>query len=359
MTDRYTFTSESVTEGHPDKMCDQISDSVLDAIFERGPAPAASRARRMATTGLVVVAGEISTKAYIDIPRVVRDTSAASATTASRTASTATPAGSSRSIDEQSPDIAMGVDKAVEQRAGDGRPLRRDRRRRPGDDVRVRLRRHRRPDADADLARAPARAPPGRGPQVRRRCRTCAPTARPRSPSSTRTAGPKRLSMRPHLHPDRPGRRHRDHAQARPPRARHPAARCPTQFADDDFDVLVQPDRQLRARRPARRLRAHRPQDHRRHLRRHGPPRRRRVQRQGPDQGRPLGRVRGAPRRQEHRRRRHRASAARSRWRTPSASPTRSRSWSRRSGRPRSTRSSSRTSCASTSTCAPRRSSRT
>ena len=70
--------------------------------------------------------------------------------------------------------------------------------------------------------------------------------------------------------------------------------------------MLVQPDRQLRARRSARRLRAHRPQDHRRHLRRHGPPRWRRVQRQGPDEGRPLGRVRGAPRRQERRGRRAR-----------------------------------------------------
>ena len=83
----------------------------------------------------------------------------------------------------------------------------------------------------------------------------------------------------------------------------------PEQFADDDFEILVQPDRQLRARRSARRLRAHRPQDHRRHLRRHGPPRRRRVQRQGPDEGGPLGRVRGAPRRQE--RRRGRASRSR------------------------------------------------
>ena len=78
----------------------------------------------------------------------------------------------------------------------------------------------------------------------------------------------------------------------------------PAQFADDEFDVLRQPDRQLRARRSARRHRSHRPQDHRRHLRRHGPPRRRRVLGQGPDEGRPLGRLRGALGRQARRRRR-------------------------------------------------------
>ena len=114
----------------------------------------------------------------------------------------------------------------------------------------------------------------------------------------------------------------------------------PEQFADDDFEVLRQPDRRVRARRPARRLRAHRPQDHRRHLRRHGPPRRRRVLGQGPDQGRPLGRLRGALGREERRRRRARPSAARSRSRTRSASPTRCRSWSRRSAPRRSTRRS-------------------
>ncbi len=69
----YLFTSESVTEGHPDKMCDQISDSVLDAIFEEDPNSRVA-CESLITTGLVVVAGEISTQAYIDIPRVVRDT---------------------------------------------------------------------------------------------------------------------------------------------------------------------------------------------------------------------------------------------------------------------------------------------
>ncbi|HEX7521324.1 MAG TPA: S-adenosylmethionine synthetase N-terminal domain-containing protein, partial [Acidimicrobiia bacterium] len=70
---RFTFTSESVTEGHPDKMSDQISDAVLDAIFEEDPNSRVA-CETMATTGVVIVAGEISTNAYVDYSRVVRDT---------------------------------------------------------------------------------------------------------------------------------------------------------------------------------------------------------------------------------------------------------------------------------------------
>jgi S-adenosylmethionine synthetase len=115
----FTFTSESVTEGHPDKMCDQISDSVLDAIFEQDPESRVA-CETMATTGVVIVAGEISTTAHVDYPRIVRDTvqsigyNDASFGFDSKTCSVMT------SIDEQSPDIAMGVDKAAEQRAGTG-----------------------------------------------------------------------------------------------------------------------------------------------------------------------------------------------------------------------------------------------
>jgi S-adenosylmethionine synthetase len=115
----YTFTSESVTEGHPDKLCDQISDAVLDAIFEQDPESRVA-CESMATTGVVIVAGEISTNAHVDYPRVVRDTvcgigyDSASFGFDGKTCSVIT------SIDRQSPDIAMGVDKAVEQRAGTG-----------------------------------------------------------------------------------------------------------------------------------------------------------------------------------------------------------------------------------------------
>ena len=115
----FTFTSESVTEGHPDKMCDQISDSVLDAIFELDPESRVA-CESMATTGIVIVAGEISTNAHVDYSRVVRDTvnsigyNDAAFGFDGKTCSVMT------SIDEQSPDIAMGVDKAAEQRAGTG-----------------------------------------------------------------------------------------------------------------------------------------------------------------------------------------------------------------------------------------------
>jgi len=113
------FTSESVTEGHPDKMCDQISDAVLDAIFEQDPESRVA-CESMATTGVVIVAGEISTNAHVDYPRVVRDTvcaigyDSASIGFDGKTCSVIT------SIDRQSPDIAQGVDKAAEQRAGTG-----------------------------------------------------------------------------------------------------------------------------------------------------------------------------------------------------------------------------------------------
>jgi S-adenosylmethionine synthetase len=73
VSDRFTFTSESVTEGHPDKMADQVSDAVLDAIFEQDPM-ARVACETLLTTGLVVVAGEITTEAYVDIPKIVRKT---------------------------------------------------------------------------------------------------------------------------------------------------------------------------------------------------------------------------------------------------------------------------------------------
>jgi len=115
----YTFTSESVTEGHPDKMCDQISDSILDAIFEQDPESRVA-CETMATTGLIVVAGEISTNAHVDYQRVVRDTVNAIGYDRSLYGFDGHTCSVITSIDRQSPDIAMGVDKAAEQRAGTG-----------------------------------------------------------------------------------------------------------------------------------------------------------------------------------------------------------------------------------------------
>ena len=149
---------------------------------------------------------------------------------------------------------------------------------------------------------------------------------------------PVRLQDRAHLHPAPARPRRRDAHQARPHRARDPPAAPAGVRRRRATSVLVNPTGTLRARRPARRHRPHRPQDHRRHLRRHGPPRRRRLLGQGPVQGRPLGRLRRPLGGQERGRRRRRPRAARSRWPTPSAWPTRCRCWSRRSAPRRSTR---------------------
>jgi S-adenosylmethionine synthetase len=113
----FTFTSESVTEGHPDKMCDQISDSILDAIFEEDPESRVA-CESLATTGLIVVAGEISTNAHVDYQRVVRDTVNSIGYSDSSFGFDGNTCSVITSIDRQSPDIAMGVDKAAEQRAG-------------------------------------------------------------------------------------------------------------------------------------------------------------------------------------------------------------------------------------------------
>ena len=119
MSSRFTFTSESVTEGHPDKMCDQISDAILDAILEEDPESRVA-CESMATTGLVVVAGEISTNAYVDYPRVVRDTVRSIGYTSAAYGFDGNTCSVITSIDKQSPDIAMGVDKARELKAGTG-----------------------------------------------------------------------------------------------------------------------------------------------------------------------------------------------------------------------------------------------
>jgi S-adenosylmethionine synthetase len=116
---RFTFTSESVTEGHPDKMCDQISDAVLDAIFEEDPESRVA-CETMATTGVVIVAGEISTNAHIDYSRVVRDTVRSIGYDRASYGFDANTCSVMTSIDKQSPDIAMGVDKARELKAGTG-----------------------------------------------------------------------------------------------------------------------------------------------------------------------------------------------------------------------------------------------
>jgi S-adenosylmethionine synthetase len=115
----FPFTSESVTEGHPDKMSDQISDAVLDAIFDQDPQSRVA-CETLCTTGLIVVAGEISTLANIDYQRTVRDTVRGIGYSSSAYGFDGNTCAVITSIDEQSPDIAMGVDKAKELRDGTG-----------------------------------------------------------------------------------------------------------------------------------------------------------------------------------------------------------------------------------------------
>ena len=107
------FTSESVTEGHPDKMCDAISDAILDALMEKDPMSRVA-CETATTTGLVMVMGEITTKAYVDIPKIVRDTVREIGYTRAKYGFDADTCGVITTIDEQSADIAMGVDKALE-----------------------------------------------------------------------------------------------------------------------------------------------------------------------------------------------------------------------------------------------------
>ena len=111
--ERHLFTSESVTEGHPDKMCDQISDAILDALMEQDPMSRVA-CETCTTTDLVMVMGEITTNAYVDIQKIVRDTVREIGYTRGKYGFDADTCGVITAIDEQSADIALGVDKALE-----------------------------------------------------------------------------------------------------------------------------------------------------------------------------------------------------------------------------------------------------
>lgn len=117
MNNKRFFTSESVTEGHPDKICDQISDSVLDAIIKEDPM-ARVACETAITTGLVLVMGEITTSTYVDIPAIVRNTVREIGYDSSDKGFDCNTCGVITSIDSQSPDIALGVDKALEAKEG-------------------------------------------------------------------------------------------------------------------------------------------------------------------------------------------------------------------------------------------------
>lgn len=118
MSNKVLFTSESVTEGHPDKVADQISDSILDAILAKDPNGRVA-CETFAMTGQIHIAGEISTDCYVDIPSIVRETIRNIGYTRAKFGLDCDTCGISLSIDEQSPDIAMGVDKSLEAKEGE------------------------------------------------------------------------------------------------------------------------------------------------------------------------------------------------------------------------------------------------
>lgn len=122
MQERHLFTSESVSEGHPDKIADQISDAILDALLAQDPDSRVA-CETSVTTGLVLVFGEISTKAYVDIQKVVRDTIKEIGYTDGQYGFDGDNCAVLVAIDEQSPDIAQGVDDSLETREGDADPL--------------------------------------------------------------------------------------------------------------------------------------------------------------------------------------------------------------------------------------------
>ena len=117
--EQHLFTSESVTEGHPDKMADQISDAILDAIFEKDPY-ARVACETFVTTGFALIGGEITTNCYVDMPLIVRDTIREIGYTDADYGIDATTCAVITAIDKQSPDIAMGVDKTKDKAAGAG-----------------------------------------------------------------------------------------------------------------------------------------------------------------------------------------------------------------------------------------------
>jgi S-adenosylmethionine synthetase len=117
VTDLRLFTSESVTEGHPDKICDQISDSILDALLTQDPTSRAA-VETLVTTGLVHVAGEVTTSGYVDIPQIVRDRIRDIGYDSSEVGFDGSNCGVTVSIGAQSPDIAQGVDRSYESRSG-------------------------------------------------------------------------------------------------------------------------------------------------------------------------------------------------------------------------------------------------
>ena len=294
---KFFFTSESVTEGHPDKMCDQISDAVLDAIIKDDP-NARVACETAATTGLVLVMGEITTKTYVDIPSVVRDTVRDIGYTRAKYGFDADTCGVMVTIKEQSPDIALGVDQAWEAKHGEA--------------------------ADAQIE---ATGAGDQGMMIGFACNeteSCMPLSIDLAHKlCRRLAAVRKDGTLPYLRPDGKSQVTVEYHNGKPVRVDtvvistqhspdvgscqdrdgHDRAgdqvRRAQRLSGRGHQDLRQPDRPLRDRRPAGRHRPDRPQDHRGHLRRRRPARRRLLLGQGPDEGGPLRGLHDALRRQE------------------------------------------------------------
>ena len=351
MANEFLFTSESVSEGHPDKVADQISDAILDAIFAQDPRSRVA-AETLTNTGLVVLAGEITTQANVDYIQVARDT-------IKRIGYDNTEYGIDYkgcavlvAYDKQSNDIAQGVDHASDDYLNTG----------AGDQG---LMFGYACDETPELMPAPiyyAHRLVER--QAQKRKDGSLPFLRPDAKSQVTM---RYVDGKPHSidtivvssqhAPEMSDGKHMKPAFVEAVIEEIIKPVIPKEWLKDT-KYLDQPDRPVRHRRPAGRLRPHRPQDHRGHLRRRLPARRRRVLGQGPEQGGPLRGLRRALRGQEHRGGRHRAPVP-----DPGGLRDRRGQADERDdlhGRHRASSPTTRSPrwCTTTSTCVPRASSR-
>ena len=312
----FLFTSESVTEGHPDKIADQISDSVLDAVLADDPNGRVA-CETLVTTGLVVVAGEISTEIYVDIPRLVRQKISEIGYTRAKYGFDAETCGVITALDEQSPDIAQGVDESFEVQHGDADPLDRVG---AGDQGLMFGYATRETDELMPLPIMLAHRLAKRLSEVRKA--DVLPYLRPdgKTQVTVRYEVDERGIQRPvEIERILISTQHRDGLDAesliKPDLIEHvlrpilPHDLYDERRIEHDRDFFyVNPTGKFVIGGPMGDTGADRPEDHRRHLRRLGPARRRRLLGQGPDEGRPLGGVRGPLRGEERRRGRARGA---------------------------------------------------